>query len=227
LVAGTVALMLSVDPTLTPLQVKLILQGTARPFPTTGATSTDGSPVLECTAPQYNSAGTPVDQDQCYCSTGTCGAGMLDAGAAVANTNNGGIGNGLQARIDLGTSRPLTGQALALIGTNSIIQAGGSMSYAWSLLDSGGNVVTTINNASQATASVTPRAPGRFKLRLTVTDLSDTRFTSSSDMTVVVSAGSAPVLDTGTSGGGAFGAAWLALLGLAVLALRSTPRRNG
>jgi serine protease len=224
LVAGTVALMLSVDPTLTPLQVKLILQGTARAFPTTGATSTTGA-VLECTAPQYDGANNPIDQDQCYCSTGTCGAGMLDAGAAVANTNIGGIGRGLQARIDLGTRRPLAGQALALIGGNSIIQAGGSMRYQWSVVDTGGNVVTQIDNATLATASVTPRAPGRFKLRLTVTDLSDTRFTSSSDLTVVV--GGAATLDSGSSGGGAFGAAWLALLGLAVLALRRAPSRIG
>ena len=39
LVAGTVALMLSVNPSLTPAQVKAKLQSSARPFPTTGGTA--------------------------------------------------------------------------------------------------------------------------------------------------------------------------------------------
>jgi serine protease len=83
LVAGTAALMLSVQPTLTPAQVRSILQATARPFPTTGGDNGDGTPVLQCTAPQYDMNGNPIDQLQCYCTTSTCGAGMLDAGQAV------------------------------------------------------------------------------------------------------------------------------------------------
>ena len=84
LVAGTVALMLSANPALTPAQVRQALQATARPFPTTGGDNGDGTPVPQCTAPQYDTNGMPVGQLQCYCTTTTCGAGMLDAGAAVA-----------------------------------------------------------------------------------------------------------------------------------------------
>jgi len=84
LVAGTVALMLSANPALTPAQVRQTLQATARPFPTTGGDNGDGTPVQQCTAPQFDANGMPVDQLQCYCTTTTCGAGMLDAGAAVA-----------------------------------------------------------------------------------------------------------------------------------------------
>jgi serine protease len=84
LVAGTVALMLSVNPTLTPAQVRQALQATARPFPTTGGDNGDGTPVPQCTVPQFDTSGNPVNQLQCYCTTTTCGAGMLDAGAAVA-----------------------------------------------------------------------------------------------------------------------------------------------
>ncbi|MDF6804926.1 S8 family serine peptidase, partial [Escherichia coli] len=56
-VAGVAALMLSVNSALTPDQIATVLKQSARPFP----------------------AGT-------YCAThaGVCGAGMLDAGAAVA-----------------------------------------------------------------------------------------------------------------------------------------------
>jgi serine protease len=81
LVAGTVALMLSVRPALTPAQVRGLLQATARPFPTTGG-GTIGTPVAQCTPPQPQGA-SQIDQLECYCTTLTCGAGMLDAGAAV------------------------------------------------------------------------------------------------------------------------------------------------
>ena len=78
LVAGTAALMFSVNPNLTPAQVLSAIQSTARGFPTSGADDDPTSgPIQTCRAP-----GT-VDQLQCYCTTSTCGAGMLDADAAV------------------------------------------------------------------------------------------------------------------------------------------------
>ena len=46
LVAGTVALMLSVQPTLTYEQVLSYLQATARRFPSSGALNTDGTPLV-------------------------------------------------------------------------------------------------------------------------------------------------------------------------------------
>lgn len=97
LVAGTVALMLSAQPAMTPQQLKTTLQATARPFPTTGGDTTGGTPLLQCTAPQFNSAGTPVDQVECYCNTATCGAGMLDAGAAVLASSTGTVPDSIQA----------------------------------------------------------------------------------------------------------------------------------
>lgn len=86
MVSGAAALILSVQPALTPLQVRQLLQATARPFPTTGGDNGDGTPVPQCTAPQYDSFGKPIDQLQCYCNLATCGAGMLDAGAALTAT---------------------------------------------------------------------------------------------------------------------------------------------
>lgn len=80
IVSGVAALMLSVNPHLTPAQVKSLLQSTAWPFPASGADNgpDDPTPVEACRTP----GGT--DQLQCYCTTGLCGAGMLDAAAAVA-----------------------------------------------------------------------------------------------------------------------------------------------
>ena len=83
LVSGTAGLLLSVRPDLSPAQLTQVLQATARAFPTTGGDNGDGTVVPACTVPQFDAAGNPVDQLQCYCSTATCGAGMLDAGRAL------------------------------------------------------------------------------------------------------------------------------------------------
>ena len=81
LVAGTAALMLSAQPTLTPAAVRTALQATARPFPTSGGEQRG----RHTGAAMHGAAagGVPqIDQVECYCTTTTCGAGMLDAGAA-------------------------------------------------------------------------------------------------------------------------------------------------
>ncbi|WP_395701878.1 S8 family peptidase [Aquabacterium sp.] len=74
LVAGTVGLMLSVNPKMTPAQIKTALRNSARPFPTTGS----DADVVACHAPD------DTDQLECYCTTSTCGAGLLDTQGAVA-----------------------------------------------------------------------------------------------------------------------------------------------
>lgn len=81
LVAGTAALMLSVQPDLTPAQVRQLLMSTARTFPAY-------SDIPSCHAPDGS------DQDQCNCTTSTCGAGMLDASAAVRAAADVGSGGG-------------------------------------------------------------------------------------------------------------------------------------
>jgi hypothetical protein len=79
LVSGVIALMLSVRPDLAPAQLRQMLQATARPFPASGS---DAS-ITACTAPVSDPQGNPIEQSECYCTASTCGAGMLDAGAAV------------------------------------------------------------------------------------------------------------------------------------------------
>ena len=64
-VAGVASLVLSRNPSLTPAQVASILESTARPFPV----------VAGATCPAATS---------CNCTTSTCGAGLLDAGAAMS-----------------------------------------------------------------------------------------------------------------------------------------------
>ncbi|MFM2447826.1 MAG: hypothetical protein RIS44_276 [Pseudomonadota bacterium] len=78
LVAGTAALMLSVNPNLSACTVRNVIRASARPFPTTGSSAG----VRQC-----NSA-TSSNGEECYCNTATCGAGMLNAAAAVALASN-------------------------------------------------------------------------------------------------------------------------------------------
>lgn len=79
LVAGTAALMLSVNPNLSPSQVRQLLMSTSRAFPAY-------NDIPDCRAPDG------VPQEQCNCTTTTCGAGMLDAAAAVQAAAGGGGG---------------------------------------------------------------------------------------------------------------------------------------
>ncbi len=76
LVAGTAALMFAVNPDLTPRQVIDAIRATARPFPTTS--DTEPQPPV-CASPAVK----PLQDSECLCTTAHCGAGMLDAGAAV------------------------------------------------------------------------------------------------------------------------------------------------
>jgi serine protease len=78
LVAGTAALMLSVNPNLSACAVRNVLRASAQPFPTTGSSAA----VRQC------SSATSVNGEECYCNTATCGAGMLNAAAAVTAARN-------------------------------------------------------------------------------------------------------------------------------------------
>jgi serine protease len=76
LVAAAAGLMLSVQPGLTSYELALRLRSSTRPFPTTAA---PGVPVCHVPAGFGD-----VEQLECRCTTDTCGAGLLDVGAAVA-----------------------------------------------------------------------------------------------------------------------------------------------
>ena len=95
--------MLSARPQLQPQEVLTLMQASARAFPTSGAGNDEnGQPVQMCRAPDGS------DQLQCYCSVGLCGAGMVDAAAAVL------AATGTLARIDLSPAAPVVGDTLRL-----------------------------------------------------------------------------------------------------------------
>jgi len=216
LVAGTVGLMLSVDPRLTPAQIKATLQATARAFPSVGA---QDETAVACRAPGA------FDQIECYCTTSTCGAGLLDAGAAVARVQ---LATLIPvALISASTTAPVVGSSVTLNGAGSTASAGRSItSYRWSLSSGAGLAsftgATDGNSATLATVGV-----GQVEVQLLVTDSFGASHSSSQTLSVAaVPVVVTPPTASGGDGGGAMGAEWLLGLALAVLALlRARPVR--
>lgn len=212
LVSGAAALMLSVQPGLTPDELLARLQVSARAFPTTGADS--GTP--QCTEPRFTAGGQPIDQDECYCTTETCGAGMLDARAAVEEARV------VVARISLvGDADPQAGQQLELGTSDSLLIGGRSIvSRQWTLVDDG-NIVEGFDTPTNGpTVKLTPRAGGDFTVRVRVED-SEGDF---SEQTVRVTIDGPPPDDGGGGGGGALGAGYLLALFAALFAVRRAVR---
>jgi serine protease len=218
LVAATAALMLSVQGSLTPAGVRAAIQATARPFPSSGVAG-DPNPILACHAPDGR------EQLQCYCSTVTCGAGMLDAGAAVR------AATGIRVVIDVAPASPTAGQAIVLSGSNSTVAPGRSIAgWQWSVVDAGSTGSAFEGGTAGASATLMPAAAGTAIVRLVLSD--DQGTAVAVQQSVVVGAGAAPPLSPspGGSGGGASTWSWLLGLALAVLALarpRCGPARRG
>ncbi|MGM9482888.1 S8 family peptidase [Roseateles sp. NT4] len=214
IVSGIVGLMASVRPSLTSVEATQILKSTARAFPTTGGGSAaDGNPP-QCKAPSATA------QDECYCTTTTCGAGMVDAAAAVAATV---ALNGTTVAITQNPASGLTaGQTLTLTAAASGLPGGRTVaSTAWVLVDGGGIVTAFASGANTATATATPSAAGTFTVRADVTDSAGAVYSQSSTISVAAVVVTPPATSGGGGGGGgAASALWLAGLLLAALALR-------
>jgi serine protease len=210
LAAGTAALVLSAQSSLTPAEVRTLMRATSRPFPSSGAAAS--TPV--CQAP------TGTDQFECYCTTATCGAGMLDAGAAAAGAL------GLLAKISVGAAAPAVGEAITFDAQQSTAPTGRTInSYDWAITDAG-STGATLFGAAGTTASAATTAAGQFVVRLTITDSSGLQ--TSAMQVVTVSATSTPPSNGGDSGGGggALDAGWLLAL-LAVVAWLAIVHRRG
>lgn len=204
LVSGTVGLMLSANPSLTPAQVLADLKSSARPFPTTGA----GAGVSACKAPSATAQNT-----ECYCTTSTCGAGMLDSGAAVALAASGvAVANIVTpTEVAVGGSFALSGSSSRASAVNATVQ-----SYAWSIL--AGSSIASISSATNgSTATIVTSAGGTVVVGLTVGDSAGKTATASTTLTVappttadIVPSASTVVVGTaisldGTASQGSFG----------------------
>jgi serine protease len=220
IVAGSLALMASARPALRPDELRRLVQASARPFPTRGAgLGLDGQPVPMCRAPDA------TDQDQCYCRVGLCGAGMLDAAAAVAATD------GVLPRIAIEPAAPRVGETIRLGAAGSLSGVGAAVAgQTWALVSDGGGAVGALAGSAQAAeVSLTALAEGTAIVALTVTD--DRGRQATVEQAIVVRAADAPAqpgdpAPAAGSGGGALPPATGALLALAVAALLHGRRRR-
>ncbi|MEK8030447.1 S8 family serine peptidase [Ideonella sp. DXS29W] len=188
IVAGTVGLMLSADPALTPATVRSLLKSTARPFPTAGA----DVGVSNCLAPS------DVAQDaECYCTTTTCGAGLLDAGAAVAAAAT--AANGLVAQISPNPGYPVAGDSLALDAAGSSVGGGRTITgYQWDITE-GAGLASFTSGTNAATATLRTSGAGTVTVRLTLTDSGGHHASSSTRLTVAASSLAAAITATPTA----------------------------
>jgi serine protease len=162
MVAGVAALMLAAAPDLTPSQLIARLRSSASAFPTSSSTTT--SPCqLASTSTDSNGHYTDTSQDaECVCTKATCGAGMLNAPAAVT------AASGMYVQINASDSSATPGQRVRLDGSGSTPTSGDTItSWQWTTSpDVSGNV----ENANQAVATLVFPAFSTITATLTITD---------------------------------------------------------
>lgn len=146
LASGVAALMLSLHPELEPDALSARLRESARPFP--------ASPDLPF-CPEF-----VMSSGQCNCTTGFCGAGMLDAGGAVA------LARAPQALAEAG--RDLTGQWLLDAGRSTASAGRRVVAWQWAHVD--GPAVAQFTNPTGAATPMIAVLPGQYTVSLTVTD---------------------------------------------------------
>lgn len=204
LAAAAAGLMLSVHPALAPDAVASRLRATARAFPS----SADPSVPL-CRVP------TGFDDEpqlaECVCTTGTCGAGLLDAGAAVAAA--------LRPQAVLAALPASVGvdETLALDGSASTAATGRQIvAWRWALADGSSAGAEFVGPTDGPTATLGTSAGGTLVVALTVTDSAGESSVATGTVAV----------NPPTSGGGASGAGFIAALALATFALHRVGARR-
>lgn len=206
LAAAAAALVKSLNTSLTPAQTMLVLKESATAFPTGSSTTT-----TTCRIP------TSVNdlQDECVCTTRTCGAGMLDTNAAVTAAMG-------PLAVVTASGSVTSGSTVTLDGTTSFAPSGRSVTaYQWSVVNVSG-ATPTITSAASATTTLQVTGNGSFTVRLSVTD--NQGGTDSDDLALVTttSTDTPTFTDGGGGGGGALG--W-ELLALGLLAGRKRWRK--
>ncbi len=188
--AGAAALMKAVNPTLTPALLISRIRSSARTFPTTS----DNAGIPACVSPTANA----LQDSECICNASVCGAGMLDAGAAVAAAQ-------LPVAFAKVVGTVSAGHTLTLDGSQSGASVGRTLTdYSWTVVTTiGGAATPSIQSPHSAVAQVQSPATGSYTLRLTITDSAGA--TDSVDVSVDAGAGaqsSSPPPASGKSGGG-------------------------
>lgn len=205
LVAGVIGLMLSQDPTLTPARIRDVLKATARPFPTS-------TTVASC-----RPTSTTLQDSECYCTTASCGAGLLDAAAAARAVGAGGVLPPV-ITITASTTSPVRNTSVTLDASGTRADGGRTITgYRWTVVGGGDVGQITPGAGGVATTWVLLNRAGEVTVQLVATDSGGHASTSS----ITLYAQEAPA----DGGGGAMSTLWNALVGLAVLVLGWQRRR--
>lgn len=221
LVSGVVALMVQANPSLTASQIIARIQAGATPFPVPATPPPGG--VCHVATLIADSAGhyTDVQAQECQCTTTTCGAGMLNASAALSKALE------PQASIVVTPETARIGENVTLDGSASSASSGTYITaYHWTV-----DPNVAIANASSPVASLKFPALRPITVTLTVTDSAGRQDVASQ----VVNSKAFKE----TNGGGAIEPETLAILGLGVFGaflrrrgpsavmLRGRPPRGG
>jgi serine protease len=220
MVAGVVGLMLSANPNLTPTQIRTALQNTSRIFPSKDAGNTADTVPL-CTAP------TATEQVECHCTSSICGAGMLNAAAAVAAVAPGGTVPPTPV-ISLTTQPIRVGDTVSLAGNLSTAASGRTIAtYAWQI-NPGASQARLGSGSNSSNTSLVATGVGQLAVSLTVTDSAGASSTRSAlvDVQAASAVPPTPPATGGGSGGGAMSWPWLLALMLAVAGLFNTSGRS-
>jgi serine protease len=192
LVSGVVALMGAANGNLTPSEIIQRLQNAARPFPVPAVAPAGGTCHVATSL-------TDVQDNECTCTTATCGVGMLDAAAAV---------NEALRPIALITSSAASasiGQRVSLDGSASLAATGLSIaSYQWSA-----NPSISISGATSAQAEFLFPATRPVTVTLVITDSAGRQDTTSLTVEPVQGVSSSSYRSGGGGGLGLPSLLWL------------------
>ena len=213
MVSGIAALMLAINPDLTPAQVLARLQSSAIAFPTSSSTTSTQCTLADSTLDSNGNYTEPATPAECVCTTTTCGSGMANAAAAVL------AAAGMFVEITPSSTTGHPGQRITLDGSGSTAAIGYSIaSYQWTTDPATSGQIA---NANQSIAELTVPSFRTITVILTITD--NIGRTDSASVTIRSALGEA-------SGVGAMRPAWLGLLSIVVLwrlwVLRQLGRRR-
>ncbi|MEO7774552.1 MAG: S8 family serine peptidase [Steroidobacteraceae bacterium] len=227
LAAATGGLMHEINARMPPSLLIARIKSSATPFPTTSDT-VPAPPA--CRSPGV----APIQDTECLCTVGLCGAGMLNAASAVVAAQR-------PVAVVASPTMVTAGSNVSLDGSGSVASCNRTVvSYAWSVVSGTGSVISP----NAAVTAITAPASGVLIVRLTVTDnlgdadTSDITLTSSSASTTsptllggntcstpILAAQAAPATPTpsapstpaNSGGGGALGIELLLLAALSAI----------
>ncbi len=210
LTAATLALMWSAHPQLTDTTLLYRLAGSTKQF------SNSYFPFLVLpNCPQLGAPNTP-EENRCFCTHSTCGAGLLNAENAVAEA--------MRPVANFTATRANDAAPIVLNGASSTAAKNAEIkSYAWEVLN--GNDKTVITAPSASVTNFESAQVGLYQVKLTTTDSTGRVDSKELGVNVTAPTPNAPKPAKSSDGGGG-GAADLMLFAGLMLAAGAASRRK-